>query len=403
MRHRVRSASLTGFPELAGSLGLDPGRSMSRVGLDLADLADPDRWIPAAPVARLLDLSARQSGCEDFGLRLSEYRRFSTLGPLSLVLAQEPDLRSAVDLLIRYEDAYTGVLDLRLVESDELATLQVWLDFGEPVPLRQALEYTASACVGIIRELLGAPWQPSSACFSHDAPADRGMHRRIFRGTLQFGAGFTGLVFAAGDLGRPITSSDPALRRYTRRFLESVASDRPATFTGEVSELVGVLLPTGRTGTGELARMLGMTPRTLHRRLAAEGATFSSVLHTVRARLAVRHLGTQRYTLTDVSELLGFAAPSAFSRWFRQQFGVSPSQWRRAAQGERPPSPSGSSPSGSSPSSEQSPAGGRGHQVAAPGGGELAREATHAGADGVRRDGHGAGDLGGRAPGGELP
>jgi AraC-like DNA-binding protein len=81
----------------------------------------------------------------------------------------------------------------------------------------------------------------------------------------------------------------------------------------------------------QVARGLGVTERTLHRRLTAEKESFSSIVHGTREALAERYLATERYSLTDVSELLGFAAPSAFSRWFRQRFGISPTEWRRTA------------------------------------------------------------------------
>jgi AraC-like DNA-binding protein len=74
-----------------------------------------------------------------------------------------------------------------------------------------------------------------------------------------------------------------------------------------------------------------VTQRTLHRKLATEGQSFSGIVHTTREALAERYLAADRYSQTDVSELLGFTAPSAFSRWFRQSFGVSPTQWRAAA------------------------------------------------------------------------
>jgi AraC-like DNA-binding protein len=75
-----------------------------------------------------------------------------------------------------------------------------------------------------------------------------------------------------------------------------------------------------------------VTQRTLHRQLAAEGQSFSGIVHTTREALAERYLSTDRYSSTDVSELLGFTAPSAFSRWFRQRFGVSPTEWRATSQ-----------------------------------------------------------------------
>jgi len=86
VRPCVRCATLDGYIGLARSSGLDPGRLLAEVGLDVADLAVPDKWVPATAVASLLERSARQSGLEDFGLRLAGLRRLSTLGPLSVVL-----------------------------------------------------------------------------------------------------------------------------------------------------------------------------------------------------------------------------------------------------------------------------------------------------------------------------
>ena len=137
MRPCIRSASLDGFVELAESLGLDPAQQVAVAGLDMADLAVPDAWIPAAAAAWLLELSAADSGVEDFSLRLSERRRLATLGPLSVVLREEPDLRSALLLLIRYEYSYNEAISLQLSEADGLATLRVWFGFGEPAPTRQ--------------------------------------------------------------------------------------------------------------------------------------------------------------------------------------------------------------------------------------------------------------------------
>src|SRR3954468_17778869 len=92
-----------------------------------------------------------------------------------------------------------------------------------------------------------------------------------------------------------------------------------------------MLLPLGRCSTVHVARSLGVTERTLHRYLAAEGESFSAIVHDTRQALAERYLANDRYSLTEVSELLGFPAPSAFSRWFRQRFGASPTQWRQTA------------------------------------------------------------------------
>jgi AraC-like DNA-binding protein len=339
MDRLVRCAALIGYPDLARSLGLDPARLMTRMGLDIADLGDPDRWIPAAPVARLLELSAREAGHDDFAVLLSGRRRLSALGPLSVVLREEPDLRSALDLLIRYEHAYNGILDLRLVEAEGAVTVEVWLDFGTPVPARQALDLTAANLLGVLRALVRADWQPLVVCFAHGPPAELTSFHQVFGPGLRFDQAFTGVVLRVTDLDLPTVTADPALRPYARRLLETVTAPRPATATDQVCALVERLLPTGRCSMAHVSRILGVPRRTLHRHLAEEGASFSAIVHATRARWAQRYLANESRSLTDISQLLGFAAPSAFSTWFHQQFGTSATEWRNGARSCETPTP----------------------------------------------------------------
>ncbi|MGY1733877.1 AraC family transcriptional regulator [Geodermatophilus sp. SYSU D01045] len=324
----VRCAALIGFPELARSLGLDAERLLAEVGLRIGELADQDRWIPAAPVALVLERAAAESGCEDFAVRLNRWRRFSGLGPIGLVLREEPDLRSALDLLIRYQYAYNGVIDLRLVEADDLATVQVWLEIGRPVPLRQCLDLTTGTLLSTIRALMRADWEPRVVCFSHPAPADLTAFHQVFGGALRFDHEFTGVVFPTGDLDTATVTADPEFRPYARQLLRSLPAPRTATTADEVGSLVEFLLPLGRCSMAHVSRELGVQPRTLHRRLIAEGRSFSAIVQTTRVRLAAHHLANERYSVTEISGLLGFATPSAFSAWFRQHFGTSAREWR---------------------------------------------------------------------------
>ena len=328
MRSLVRSATLNGYVGLARSFDLDPARLMRRVGLDPADVAAPDKWLSAAAVARLLDVSATESGEPSFAVRLAEQRRLTTLGPLSVVLREEPDLRSALQLLMRYEHLYNEALRMRLDESAEIATIRLWFDFGEPVPGGQALALGVAALHGIMRECVGPHWRPLAICFQGRAPGDLSTLHKVFGPGLQFEHDFTGVIFYASDLDARNALSDPLMRPYAQRFLTSLVSPRASSTSDRVKEIVELLLPLGKCSMDHVARTLDMDRRTLHRHLAREGESFSAILNTVRRGLAERHLANDRYSMTEVANLLGFAAPSAFSRWFQQQFDVSPTEWR---------------------------------------------------------------------------
>jgi AraC-like DNA-binding protein len=324
----VRWASLVGFPELCRSLGLDPAQLLADVGLRLQEPVDQDAWIPGHPVALVLERAAVASGCDDFAVRLNRWRRFSHLGPISLVLREEPDLRSALELLLRYQKAYNGVIDLRLAETDDLATLQVWVDYGRPVPVRQPLDLTMATLMTTIRTLVSPAWEPQVLYFSHPAPSDLSAFHAVFGPRLRFDHEFTGVVFPSRDLDAATVTADPGFRPYARQLLQSLPAPRAATVADEVGSLVEFLLPLGSSTMARVSRDLGVQSRTLHRRLVAEGQSFSAIVQTTRARLGMHYLANERYSLTEISGLLGFAAPSAFSTWFRQHFGTSASQWR---------------------------------------------------------------------------
>jgi AraC-like DNA-binding protein len=331
MQTSVRAAALEGYIELASSLHLDPAGLMRESGLDPVDVTVPDRWVSAAAVARLLDASATASGRADFAVLLAERRPLSALGPLTLVLREEPDLRSVVALLIRHEHSYNEALRVRLVEEESLATIRVWCEFGEPAPTEQALTLVVGALCGILRDCAGDRWRPLSVCFSHQVPAELGTYHRFFGPALRFGHEFAGLLLYRTDLDAANALSDPLLRPYAGAILDSVVGPRARSTSGRVRETVEVLLPLGKCSVDHVAQTLGVDRRTLQRRLAAEGDSFSGILRSTRAGLAERYLAGDRYSMTEVSQLLGFTSPSAFSRWFSQEFAVSPREWRRAS------------------------------------------------------------------------
>lgn len=302
---------------------------MRSVGLDPAGLADQDEWIPAAAVARLLEISAAASGREDFGLRLVEFRRLANLGLLAMVIREEPDVRSVLDILIRYEHTYNHAIRVSLSEADDLATIGIDLELDEPADTRQATELAVGAFHHIHRQLHGSRWQPLRVCFPHAAPADISTHVRIFGPVIRFQCEFAGIVLSASNLGAPNQMADPLLRPYAHRLLDSVVPPDDVATVNRVRELIEALLPTGRCSVVQVARKLGVDRRTLHRRLGDSGETFSSLLDAIRAELARRTVPNPRRSLTEIAHQLGFSEPSAFSRWFRSRFGCSPTEWRR--------------------------------------------------------------------------
>jgi AraC-like DNA-binding protein len=328
MKPMVRYASLNRYIELSRNLGIDPVRLMRKVGLDPSGFAFQDTRVPAEAVVQVLEDSAEASGCEEFGVRLAELRQFSNLGPLSLVLREEPDVRSAIELLIRYEHTYNEALRLRMSERDELTTIEVRLDFdGQEIPCQQAFGLAVGALCGILREFLGPQWQPVSVFFAHTSPADCTAHQRLFGLTPVFDQPFTGLVLYTRDLAASNRMADPNFRTYAQQILRTLGAPKDLTTVEQVRQMIKLFLPAGRCSQAQIARELHMDRRTLHRHLEAHSETFTALLDDTRAELAEQYVSNGRYSMTEISQLLGFSAPSGFSRWFRNQYGCSASEW----------------------------------------------------------------------------
>ena len=314
----LRSASLTDFADVARGCGLDPRAMLAEAGLPADGLANPDLMIPADAVRSLLELCAERSGQQSFGLRLALMRRPSNLGVVGLLVREEPTLRRALDAMVRFGHLHNSALLLKVEEAGGVVIVREELIVGKGAPVRQSTELAIGVLFRLLTVFLGPRWRPRSVCFVHAAPKDRSLHRQVFGAAVEFGHEFNGIVFNARDLDLPNPTADPVIARYARQVLEaSLAGSK--TVSDDVRQLVFVLLPAGHCSVELVAQHLGVDRRTLHRWLAKEGGTFSGIVEALRRELLARYLDEGARPLAEISALLGFSAPSAFSRWYRQR------------------------------------------------------------------------------------
>ncbi len=226
---------------------------------------------------------------------------------------------------------YNEALHVRLVERRDLTTIVVDYDTKMDVGTRQSLELATTVGYQLLRTILGDNWRPVAVCFQHGPPNDLSTHRKVFDSEVRFDQGFTGIICTTSDLRKPNRMSDPTLRSYTRALLESVETASPPTVLTRVQELIELLLPTGQCSLDQVSRSLGVDRKTVYRHLAQAGETFTSVLNSTRLGLAERLVADDRHSLTEIAEMLAFSTPNSFSRWFRQQFGVTARAWRAQA------------------------------------------------------------------------
>ena len=334
----VRSAALTHFADLAADCGLDAHALMKRAGLPMRCLLDPDLKVPAHQVGRLLESAAAEGREPAFGLRLAESRRLSNLGPLALLVRDEPTLRRALETLVHHIHVHNEAIAAQVSEYGGVVAIRAELvSDGGGGSLRQATELVVGVTCRVLQVILGTAWQPRVVCFTHGPPRSLAVHRRVLGPPVEFGHEFNGIVCNAADLDAPNPGADPVMVRYSQRLLQPALAREAEMTSARVRQLIVLLLPRGLCRVEVVAQHLGVDRRTVHRRLDAEGTSFRALLDAERRELASAYVDGSDRPLTEVAAQLGFSAPSAFSRWYAASTGIAAAKRRAMAQrGSRP-------------------------------------------------------------------
>lgn len=329
MRQRptVRAATLTGFGALARSYGLDSAAILRGCGIAGQAEQEPDRRLPTGAVNRALERAAKLAEIEDFGLRLAELRGFSNLGPVTMLARDEPDIRSALSIFTAYLPLHNEALTIDLSEQDDLAVLACAVA-GEG-PRVQATDVAVAMLHRILRQLLGASWAPIAIYLERERPVHSSQFARVFGAPIHYGQDFSGIALSRADLDRPNQLAQAALRPYAAQVRAALPGLSDLPMAERVTRLLRAMLA-GRRCTATLAaERLGLSRRTLERRLAEECTSFHTLLDEVRSELARGQLTGSRRNNSEIAELLGFASSAAFTDWFGKRHGLPPQAWRR--------------------------------------------------------------------------
>src|SRR5262249_3530946 len=139
------------------------------------------------------------------------------------------------------------------------------------------------------------------------------------------------VTFSASSKNLPVVSADPYLNRLLVTYCDEALARRPnnaGSFRSAVETAISQLLPHGKARADEIARRLGVSSRTLARRLLSEGVTYSSVLEDLRASLAERYLADESMSISQIAWLLGYQEVSAFTHAFKRRTGKTPRKAR---------------------------------------------------------------------------
>ncbi|MGL6222928.1 MAG: AraC family transcriptional regulator [Steroidobacteraceae bacterium] len=331
--YQVRAAGFEGYSALVRELGGDPDALLRQAGVNPDWLDDPEYLAPYLSFLAALRLASRATATPHFGLLLSRKQRFSMLGAVGFAVREAPDVQAAIENLNRFLPVHSPALSTKLVVERDLARWTADILQRDAPALDQQLDLAAGVGVSLLRHLAGHDWAPLSVNLKRAEPKDSRPYRQLFRCPVSFDADFTGLVFHRKVLSQPVANADQQLFRILHQYLTQLEARAPSDFGSLVRETVALTLQDGDSSIDAVASRLGLSERTLQRRLHAAGLNYKDILVDVRRSIAQQYLRDTGVSLTQISTILGYSDLAAFSRSFQRQFGVSPRKWRQARLG----------------------------------------------------------------------
>lgn len=297
-------------------------------------LETPDQRMKQAEVIRIAESAMELSNDPALGLHCGQRSWEGTFDVISHLLAHASSFRDAFDSLFRFSELVTEDLPLQLVETGEEAELHHRDRDDLPLAVRRMIaEWATVGLYRLVKHFDGTT--PVSGirrvCFRHPAPEHHAEYCRVFHGMACFEQPFTGLVLSRSLLDAPSPWRDEelcsTLSGLAARRLSRWRNNAP--YSLRVRELLVERRAPHRVGMQEAAKELGISVRSLHRRLSEEGRTFTELSHEASGHVAKQLLLDRRLTIKEAAHEMGFSTASAFHRAFRRWTGTRPGMLQR--------------------------------------------------------------------------
>jgi AraC-like DNA-binding protein len=300
-------------------------------GIDPRDLRF-GRQIDARHFAAILDFGAAALGDDHFGLHRGGAFHMKNGGVIAYLAVCAETVQAAIQGFQRYASVVCDGFSAEM-KADRAGT-QLIVRAADPI-WRQSPhlgEFGTARMIGALRSITGVALSPLEVRLMHPRGVAPSECRRFFGCPVEYGAAADIVRFSKDVLAIRIPTADSRLghilRAYADSLLHQVPAQPDASLEERVMAIVADRLGSGRLTLGDVARELGLSDRTLRRRLREAGTSFSALVERKRVDLAREWLTDTDFDLKHISFLLGYSEPAAFSRAFKRRTGSSPGRLR---------------------------------------------------------------------------
>jgi AraC-like DNA-binding protein len=310
--------------------GCDVEALLKSSGLVSGQIRNPAVRISVRAQIRFLNVVSRALQDEFLGIRLAQNLELRELGLLYYVPASSASLGEALHRLARYSTIHNEGLYLKFSERGSMVVTFEYCGISRMADCHQ-MEFFIMTLLRLCQQLTGSRILPTGIKLVHHRTKMPPELRALFGGKVAFGCDADEVAYSKSAKYAPTVGADPFLNSLLVKYCDQALSSRRRRSSGwrvVVENAVAPQLPHGQVRMSEVSQRLGISQRTLARRLASEGLTFGEVLDRLRFDLAKQYLREPDLPTSEIGWLLGYRESSAFNHAFKRWTGQTPSQVR---------------------------------------------------------------------------
>jgi AraC-like DNA-binding protein len=303
-------------------------KTLARHDLSLADLADPYNIIPLSRYIALFESASLLLKDPVLGLRLgARTTPEDLLGPVGMLFLLAETLQGAIEDLSRYLSIWQSETHVGVVRGVHKSEVIYQITDASIWPRRQDTEFSISALCTFIRKMLERAWRPDEIHFEHAAPRSADLVQSRFGAPVRFGQTMNRIILSTSVLDRALPPRSKGAAPFLERHLLELAGNTPGSdgsASGHAGFVIARRLGKSPVSLPKVAEAMGISARTLQRRLAAENVAFRDILRQQRQRVAEGLIATGKIPVGHIAEVVGYAESTVLSRAFKTWTGSSP-------------------------------------------------------------------------------
>ena len=305
-------------------------RLLKACGLTRAQVNDPECRIAFRKHAALLTAAAETTGDASFALRFATTLEPRQAGPLGFIVLSSQTLGDALRNLRRYQRVLSEGAGAHIESDGETTALCLEIYDPRVEDSLQAAEFVIGGALTLCRRLAGVDLSVERVEFAHGRHGRMSDYRSLLGVPFVFNQPRSCIVMKNAMLQLPLRTADDKLLAALTRLCRQTLGDQPDDFdlVYQVRRHITELLPSGEPAMDRVAAELGMSSRTLARRLADQEVSYRELLDQTRHQLALRYLKSDALRPSQIAYLLGYSEPSGFHHAFHRWTGQPPSRFR---------------------------------------------------------------------------